>query len=168
MLFADLPETFPLRLIPLLCVAAAMLLIYIPFGVVGWARFQLGYDYSAPRTMFEKLPPYAQRATWAHQNGFETFAPFAAASLIAYVTGPHLQIVTEALTGDALIAGLGIGFLIARLLYSLCYILNLPIGRSACYVVSISCTAGILWFSLVYLISTPPVAVVSVFGCLRV
>lgn len=166
MLFADLPETFPLRLIPLLCVAAAMLLIYIPFGVVGWARFQLGYDYSAPRTMFDKLPPYAQRAVWAHQNGFETFAPFAAAALIAYITGPHLQIVTEGWTGDALIAGLGISFLMARLLYSLCYIFDLPIARSACYVVSISCTAGILWFSLVHLILTPPVTVVSAWGSL--
>ncbi len=160
MLFADLPDTFPLRLIPLLCVAAAMLLIYVPFGVVGFARLQLGYDFKAPRLMFDKLPAYAQRATWAHQNGFETFAPFAAAVLSAYVTGPHLQIVAEGWTGDALIAGLGIGFLITRLLYSLCYILNLPIGRSACYVISISCTAGILWFSLGHLVLSPDAAVV--------
>ena len=164
MLFAYLPDSFPLRLIPLLCVAAAMLLIYVPFGVVGFARLQLGYDFKAPRLMFDKLPAYAQRATWAHQNGFETFAPFAAAVLIAYVTGPHLQIVTEGWTGDALIAGLGIGFLITRLLYSLCYIFNLPLARSTAYVLSISCTAGILWFSLAHLILTPQLPVISSAG----
>jgi uncharacterized MAPEG superfamily protein len=61
-----------------------------------------------PRAMFDKLPPYAQRATWAHQNSFETFMIFAAAALMAYVTGQDSKAaVTAAIT-----------FVVARLLYS--------------------------------------------------
>jgi hypothetical protein len=71
----------------LYCIAAAAALIYLPFMVVGYARVSVGYDMGAPRAMFDKLPPYAQRATWAHQNSFETFMIFAAAALMAYVTG---------------------------------------------------------------------------------
>jgi len=33
--------------------------------------------------MFDKLPPYAQRATWAHQNSFEAFIMILAAALMA-------------------------------------------------------------------------------------
>lgn len=68
-------------------IAAAAVLIYLPFLVVGYARARAGYDVSAPRAMFDKLPPYGQRATWAHQNSFEAFMVFAAAALMAYVTG---------------------------------------------------------------------------------
>ncbi|NEP36695.1 MULTISPECIES: MAPEG family protein [Moorena] len=55
----------------LYCIVGATVLIYLPFLVVGYSRFKLGYDQSAPRAMFDQLPPYAQRATWAHQNSFE-------------------------------------------------------------------------------------------------
>lgn len=69
------------------CIAAAALLLYAPFTVVGYARLRVGYDLAAPRAMFDKLPPYAQRATWAYQNSQEAFILFAAAALTAYVTG---------------------------------------------------------------------------------
>ena len=53
-------------------IAAAAMLIYLPFVLVAYARASLGYEaLSNPRTVFDKLPTYAQRATWAHQNSFE-------------------------------------------------------------------------------------------------
>ena len=110
----------PVSAILLDCIAAAAVLIYIPFLVVGYARVTVGYDTAAPRAMFDKLPPYGQRATWAHQNSFEAFMIFAAAALMAYVTG-----VDSPLAGGAAIA-----FVVARLLYSVFYILNVPIARS--------------------------------------
>jgi uncharacterized MAPEG superfamily protein len=106
-------------------IAAAAVLIYLPFLVVGYARMRLGYDQSAPRAMFDKLPPYAQRATWAHQNSFEGFMIFAAAALMAYVTGVNSPI--------AVIAA--IAFVVARLLYSIFYILNIPLMRSLMFAV---------------------------------
>ncbi len=104
----------------LYCIAAAAVLIYLPFLVVGYGRARVGYDTSAPRAMFDKLPPYAQRATWAHQNSFETFMIFAAAALMAYVTGVN--------SGIAALAA--IAFVVARLLYSIFYILDIPLLRS--------------------------------------
>jgi len=104
----------------LYCIAAAAVLIYVPFLVVGYARMSVGYDTRAPRAMFDKLPAYAQRATWAHQNSFETFMIFAAAALMAYVTGQNSSLAT----------GAAIAFVIARSLYSVFYILNIPVGRS--------------------------------------
>jgi uncharacterized MAPEG superfamily protein len=101
-------------------IAAAAVLIYLPFLVVGYARTRVGYDISAPRAMFDKLPPYAQRATWAHQNSFESFMIFAAAALMAYVTGVNSEIAV----------GAAIAYVVARFLYSVFYILNIPLLRS--------------------------------------
>jgi uncharacterized MAPEG superfamily protein len=46
--------------IVLYAIVGAVILTYLPFLVVGFARMQVGYDMSAPRAMFDKLPPYAQ------------------------------------------------------------------------------------------------------------
>lgn len=96
---------------------------------------QIGYDLSAPRAMFDKLPPYAQRATWAHENSFEGFMVFAAAALMAYVTG-----VNSPLGGNAAII-----FIIARLLYSIFYIANIPLLRSLMFGVA-SFSSGTLFY----------------------
>lgn len=115
-------------------IALAAALIYLPFLVVGFARAKVGYDTQAPRAMFDKLPPYAQRATWAHQNAFETFMPFTAAALMAYVTGQTSE----------LVAGSAIAFIVARLFYPLFYILNVPLARSLMY--AIGSTSTIILF----------------------
>lgn len=114
----------------LYCIAAAAALIYLPFLVVGYARVQVGLDMSAPRALFDKLPAYGQRATWAHQNAFETFIIFVAAALMAYVTDQN----------SAWAGGAAITFVIARLLYSVFYITDIPLARSLMFGIgSFSC-----------------------------
>jgi uncharacterized MAPEG superfamily protein len=44
-------------------------------------------DLAAPRAMFERLPPWGQRASWAHQNAFEAFTLHAPACLLCLVSG---------------------------------------------------------------------------------
>lgn len=61
----------------------AAVTIYLPYLLVAYARVKVGYDLSAPRSMFDKLPQYARRATWAHQNCFESFMIYAPAALMA-------------------------------------------------------------------------------------
>ncbi len=102
------------------CIAAAAALIYVPFLVVGYARVRVGYDMFAPRAIFDKLPAYGQRATWAHENSFEVFMIFAAAALTAYVTGVNSPLAVMA----------ALAFVAARFFYSIFYILNIPILRS--------------------------------------
>lgn len=104
----------------LYAIAIAALLIYVPFLAVGYGRMQVGYDVSAPRALFDKLPPFAQRATWAHENSFEAFSQFAAAALMAYVTGQDSQWAIAA----------AIAHITARFFFSVFYILNVAPLRS--------------------------------------
>lgn len=130
------PFSVPVTL--LVCIAAAAVLIYVPYGVVVYGRFQVGMDIAAPRALFDKLPDYAKRATWAHQNSFETFTTFVAAALMAYVTG-----VTSSMAGWVAIA-----FVISRFLFSLAYILNVPPLRSLMFGVGSFSTATLFVLSL--------------------
>ncbi|HEY9637545.1 MAG TPA: MAPEG family protein [Coleofasciculaceae cyanobacterium] len=120
------------------CIAVAAALIYLPFLVVAYARVTVGYDIGAPRAMFDKLPPYAQRATWAHQNSFETFTIFAIGAVMAYVTGQN----------SSLAIGAAITFVISRLLYSAFYIFNIPLARSLMFVIGSACSAILFVLSL--------------------
>ncbi|MGB5631693.1 MAG: MAPEG family protein [Waterburya sp.] len=113
------------NLILLCSIVGAVILTYAPFLVVAWGRLQSGYDQSAPRAMFDKLPAYAQRATWAHQNSFEALTIYGLAALMAYNTGVE--------SDWAKIAA--IAFLVARLLYSVFYILNIPTWRSLMFAI---------------------------------
>lgn len=120
-------------------IVAAAVLIYLPFLVVLYARVRVGYDISAPRAMFDKLPLYAQRATWAHQNSFEAFMIFTAAALMAYVTDVNSPVAV----------GAAIAFVAARLLYSTFYILNIPILRSLMFAIGSLGSATLFILSII-------------------
>lgn len=133
---------FPTPTILLYSIVIAVGLIYLPFLVVVYARLQIGFQALAtPRAVFDKLPPLAQRATWAHQNAFETFPIFAAAALMGYVTG--LQSSTAAWAA--------ITFVIARALYPVFYILNIVAGRSLMFASGMLSTATLFVLSLLQL-----------------
>jgi uncharacterized MAPEG superfamily protein len=127
----------------LISVAVAAILVYLPFFAVGYARFAVGYDKSAPRTMLSKLPPYAQRATWAHENAFESMILYAPAAIMAYITGQQ----------SVVAFGAGVVYLMARSLYPVFYILDIPLLRSLMFAVGnlsivtlyvLSCRAALL------------------------
>ena len=136
----------PASTVFLYCIAAAALLIYLPYLFLAYARGRLGYDIAAPRAMFDKLPPYAQRATWAHQNSFEAFMIFAAAALMAYVTG-----ITSTVA-----VGAAITFVIARSLYSIFYIANIPLARVLMYATGVTCSGTLIALSLLHSAATVP------------
>ena len=62
------------------CVLIAALLPYVPFGMVSSKL-----DRNTPRLGVAKLEGLQARAYGAHLNAFETFAPFAAAVIIAHI-----------------------------------------------------------------------------------
>jgi len=128
----------PVSVIFLYSIAAAAFLIYLPFMVVAYARATVGYDVSAPRAMFDKLPAYAQRATWAHQNSFETFMVFAVAAMMAYVTGVNSPIATWS----------AIAFVVSRLFFSVFYILNIPPLRSLMFGIGSLCSGTLFVLSI--------------------
>jgi uncharacterized MAPEG superfamily protein len=101
-------------------IAVAAALVYFPYLLVVFTRFQVGFDPGAPRATFDTLPDYGKRATWAHQNSWEAFMLYSAAALMAY--GTHQD--------SATVVNCAIGFTVARLFYSIFYIINIPIARS--------------------------------------
>lgn len=120
-------------------IVVAAFLVYIPFGLVAYGRLQLGTQALAtPRAVVDKLPAYAQRATWAHQNSFEAFTLFATACLMAYGTG----------LSDRWVMAVVIAHLTARLLYSVFYIANVPLLRSLMFGVGSLSTATLMISSL--------------------
>ncbi len=130
--------TIPPSQILLYGIAIAAGLVYLPYLVVAYGRVSIGIDMNAPRAMFDRLPEYAKRATWAHQNSFETFALFAAAALTAYVSN-------AASDKTSLYV---LAFLVARFLFSLFYVLNLPFLRSPMWAVSMVCIGSLFTASL--------------------
>lgn len=118
----------------------AVILFYLPFLLVAYARIQIGYEMMVkPRALLDKLPPYAQRANWAHQNSFEAFVIYTAAAFTAYLTGVNSSLATVAI----------VAFLVARLLYSLFYILNIPLLRSLMF--GIGSLSSITLFTLSFI-----------------
>lgn len=121
----------------------AVVLVYVPYLGVAYARVRTSIDggyapemFSQPRAMLDKLPDYAKRASWAHQNAFEALIVYSAASLSAYATGVDSPTAIYA----------AIAFLVARTLYPIFYILNVPALRSMMF--GIANASNIVLFSL--------------------
>ncbi|WP_072620176.1 MAPEG family protein [Spirulina major] len=128
----------PVATLLLYSIVGTVILVYLPFGVVAYGRLKGGADLSAPRAMLDRLPDYAKRATWAHQNSFEALIVYGAAAFMAYVTG-----VEAAGAGYAAIA-----FLIARFFYILFYILDVPLARSLMFGIGMICSITLYSLSL--------------------
>jgi uncharacterized MAPEG superfamily protein len=89
--------------------------------------------------MIDRVPPYARRATWAHENSFEAFAIFAPAALMAYVTGLDGPAATIAAVLHP----------ITRFLFQIFYIADRPRLRGAMYVTGSLCSATLIGLSLI-------------------
>ena len=95
-------------------------------------------DMAAPRAMFDRLPAWGQRASWAHQNSFEAFSLHAPAAILSLVAACE----TGPLPGLAIAAAfLQPGL---RLLYIGAYVGNIPPLRSLCWASALMCT-GVLY-----------------------
>lgn len=126
----------------LIAIAVAVVWIYLPYIVVVYARVQVGFSkemLAAPRATLDQIPDYGRRAMWAHQNTLEAFPIFAAAALMAYVTQ-----VTSPVAGWAAIV-----WMVARLLYPVFYILNIPPLRAAMFATGSICSFTLIGLSLI-------------------
>ena len=112
-----------MQVAPYVSLLVAVLLIYIARGFVAYAQTKLpeGLDNAHPRAQQAKLTGLGARAQGAHMNGFEAFAPFAAA-----VIACELRRVPVERT-----AMLSIAFVILRSLYVALYLGNMPTARSS-------------------------------------
>ena len=112
------------------CVLAAALLPYVFTGIAKWSG---DFDNREPREYLSRLSGYRQRAHWVQLNAFETFPVFAAGVLIAHQSGaPQSRI-------DAL----ALAFVVARVVYGVCYLADLATLRSLVWIVSMAIAAAL-------------------------
>lgn len=97
----------------------------------GGFRFK---DNHNPRGFLAHTQGAAARAHAAQQNGFEAFAPFAAAVLTAHATGNAGQATVNTLAGL---------FILFRLAFIWCYIADKAALRSLMWAGGFACTVGL-------------------------
>ena len=117
--------------IPFWCVFISALLIFVAKIPVAKAmNDQGGYDNHLPRQQQAQLTDFGARALAAHQNCFEAFILFAVGVLMAHTTQ----------TAGWLIDLLAIIFVITRIIYLLCYWVDLAWQRSLVWFVGLVCS----------------------------
>ena len=117
--------------IPFWCVFISALLIFVARMPVGKAMKEQGsYKNHLPRQQQAQLTGFGARALAAHQNSFEAFIVFAVGVLMAHTTQ----------TAGWLIDGLAIVFVVARIVYLLCYWADLAWQRSLVWLIGLVCS----------------------------
>jgi uncharacterized MAPEG superfamily protein len=113
------------------CVLFMGLLPYVAAGIAkkGFENF----DNSMPRQWLAKQTGFRARANAAQANLFESLPLFFAAVIIASISNAP----------QARVDFLAIGFVIARIAYLVCYIVNWPLTRTIVWVVGIACVVAI-------------------------
>ena len=118
----------------LLLASATVIASVVPLGAArSQANFEMA-DLAAPRAMFERLPAWGKRASWAHQNSFEAFTLHAPAALLCLVAGVDAPLAIAAAWLHPLL----------RLLYIPAYVANVPSLRALCWALGLTCT-GLLY-----------------------
>ncbi|NBB34745.1 MAPEG family protein [Pseudomonas kielensis] len=117
--------------IPFWCVLICALLIFVARVPVTKAmKEQGGYNNHLPRQQQAQLSGLGARALAAHQNSFEAFILFAVGVLMAHTTQ----------TAGWLIDGLAVVFVVARVIYLLCYWADLAWQRSLVWCIGLVCS----------------------------
>lgn len=91
------------------------------------------YDNSASRPQLASLQGAAQRAKWAEQNSYETLPAFIAAVIIAHLAG----------ASQGAMDLLAVVYVVARVLYGVCYLKDWATARSLVWVVSFLAIIGL-------------------------
>ena len=115
-----------------LCVLAAALM---PYVFTSLAKFGGGKRYNnySPREFLDKQEGYQKRAHWAQLNSFEAFPAFAAAVIIAHLTGAEQSYVDT----------LALAFIGIRVVYGVMYIGNFAALRSVVWAAGVGCTVAL-------------------------
>jgi len=116
------------------CVVAAAILPYAL--ALAWRVRHPAYTLAAnraPRALAERLGRWHQRAHWAHLNGLEAFAPFAAAVILAQQIGAP----------QARIDALALAFISFRLAHAGFYLADWGVPRSLAFAAGLACTVGL-------------------------
>lgn len=116
------------------CVLVA---IFLPYAFTVYAKFHGDFGPKQnhnPREFLGRLTGARQRANWAHQNSLEVLPGFAAAVIIAQLVGVAQQATLDAIA---------VAFVVSRVIYGLCYILDWASLRSLVWFFGMGCIAAL-------------------------
>lgn len=120
--------------IAFICVLIAIILPQIWAALAKKPLIKEGsYDNNASRVQLAALQGPPQRAKWAEQNSYETLPAFIAAVLIAHLAG----------ASQGSMDLLAVVYVVARLLYGICYIKDWATPRSLVWMVSFLAIIGL-------------------------
>lgn len=120
---------------PFLCILIALALCYAPKlpQAIAQRRLSGGYDNRNPRAQAEKLEGWGARARNAHLNSFESFPAFAAAIIVAHLSG----------VDDRRATILAVFFVVSRMVYIAVYLADLPRLRSTVFTLGMMSIAAL-------------------------
>ncbi len=95
------------------------------------------YNNRAPREIQPNLEGMSQRAYWAEQNGFEILPAYIAAVFVSHLAG------ADQATADLL----AVSFIVSRVIYSICYLMNWASLRSIVWVIGLLSIVGLFVIS---------------------
>ncbi|MAE21047.1 MAG: hypothetical protein CMK92_01310 [Pseudomonas sp.] len=106
----------------------------MPFLFTSIAKFTGGrYNNHAPRDFLAQREGLQQRANWAQMNSFEAFPMFAAAVIIAHLTGAE----------QSYIDMLAMAFIGIRVVYGAMYLADLAALRTLVWAAGLGCTIAL-------------------------
>jgi hypothetical protein len=111
--------------------------IFLPLFCATYAKRLAGFtaaDNHNPRDLLARATGKAQRANAAQQNSYEIFPPFAAAIIIAHISGG---------TSQAVINFWAALFVLSRIAFIYCYISDRPTWRSSFFGVNLLCIVAL-------------------------
>jgi len=115
------------------CILFMGLLPYVAAGIAK-KGFE-GYDNSMPRQWLAKQDGFRARANAAQANLFESLPLFFAAIIIASIQK----------ASQGTVDLLAIGFVVSRIAYLFCYIVNWPTTRSIVWLAGMVCVVAIFF-----------------------
>jgi len=118
------------------CVLVAGLLPFAAITLAKWDKSYLGNN-RQPREWEAKLTGKSSRAHAAHLNSFEAFPLFAAGVLIAAFCAVPL----------ALVNGVAVAFVVARVVYIWCYLSDRASLRSIVWMIGMALSVALFFLS---------------------
>ena len=109
-----------------------LVIILFPYVFTVLAKFSRSFNNYDPRGYLEKLTGWRKRAHYVQLNSFEMMAPFGVSVVIAHLV--H--------AAQHTIDSLSITFVLSRVMYALCYLLNFAALRTIFWVFGLVCIIG--------------------------
>lgn len=117
-----------------LSILGAVLAYMVPVVIAKFGALQ-AFDNAKPRDQDFYKDPFRARGLWAHQNGIEGFAFFAAAVIVAELKGAAQPVVD----------GLAVSYVLLRLAYTAAYLADRAVLRSLVWLAALGINAAILF-----------------------